>query len=108
MDQVTLYVREDVPVYMPTAFSPNGDGQNDVFFVQSGSRVQEVRSFRIFNRWGNLLFEKVGFLPNDPAWGWDGRYRGEAMPPGVYLFFAVIEMPNGKEVPLQGSFTLMR
>ena len=107
-DQVTLYVRDDLPVFMPTAFSPNGDGQNDVFFVQAGRRVREVRSFRIFNRWGNMLFEQSGFLPNDPAWGWDGSYRGEAMPPGVYLFFAVIGMPDGKEVPVQGSFTLMR
>lgn len=107
-DQLTLYVRSDLPVFLPTAFSPNGDGQNDVFFVQAGKRVREVSSFRIFNRWGTLLFEQVIFQPNDPALGWDGRHRGEPMSAGVYIFHAVVQMHDGREVQLQGSFTLMR
>ena len=69
-------------VYIPNAFSPDGDGVNDILFVQ-GKGVKMVKSFRIFNRWGEVVFEKTNFLPGDPAYGWNGKIRGNPAPPEV-------------------------
>ena len=51
-DDMTIFVRKDRPVYFPNAFSPNDDGINDVFYIQAGSNIREIKSFLIFNRWG--------------------------------------------------------
>ncbi len=62
-------------VFIPNAFSPDGDGVNDILMVR-GKGIGQVRSFRIFSRWGELVFEKTNFQPNDPAlFGWDGRVK---------------------------------
>lgn len=107
-DDITLRVISDLPVYIPNAFSPNGDGQNDIFFVQTGPRVQQVMAFRIFNRWGSLVFEKTQFLPNDPASGWDGLHLGKEMPAGVYIFIAVLQMTDGREETVEGEVNLLK
>ncbi|MEY4134200.1 MAG: hypothetical protein RL386_550, partial [Bacteroidota bacterium] len=107
-DNVVLKVISDLPVYLPNAFSPNGDGQNDIFFVQTGPRVAQVMAFRIFNRWGSLLFEKTQFLPNDPAFGWDGMHLGEESPAGVYIFHAVLRMTDDREENINGEVILLK
>lgn len=107
-DNVMLKVISDLPVYLPNAFSPNGDGQNDIFFVQTGSRVAQVMAFRIFNRWGSLLFEKTQFLPNDPAFGWDGMHLGKESPAGVYIFHAVLRMTDDREENIKGEVILLK
>ena len=61
------------------AFSPNGDGINDFFIVESRNIVEY--QMIIFNRWGNSVFES-----NDPSIGWDGRYRGKDVPEGTYFY----------------------
>ena len=70
--------------YMPTIFSPNGDGINDFVFVQTNSRITEVTSFRIFDRWGNMVFEDHLFTPNDSSHGWDGVFKGKTVKPRVF------------------------
>jgi gliding motility-associated-like protein len=62
-------------VYIPNAFTPDADGLNDKLIVR-GSGIQTVKYFRIFNRWGELVFERSNFAPNDPSFGWDGKVRG--------------------------------
>lgn len=108
VDQRTIRVLTDLPVYMPTAFSPNGDGQNDVFFVQSGNRVRQVREFQIFDRWGTQVFGRARFAPNDPSFGWDGQHKGRLMPSGVYVYYAILEMEDGREEMVKGEVILLR
>ncbi|MCB0608831.1 MAG: gliding motility-associated C-terminal domain-containing protein [Lewinella sp.] len=108
-DKITVYVSKDRPVYIPNAFSPDGDGVNDVFMIQAkGSVVTNVKSFLIFNRWGESMFELYNFQPNDPVYGWDGTHRGRLLNAGVYVFFAEVEFIDGETVLYKGDVTLMR
>ena len=89
------------PVYIPNAFTPNGNGTNDVWFVY-GTGIKDFRAM-IFNRWGEKVFES-----NDQFIGWDGTYRGEAQPPGVYVYQVDIVYLNGEKKFRNGGLTLIR
>lgn len=96
-------------VWVPNAFSPNDDGVNDGFYpVVTEDSYRIIRSMSIFDRWGALLFQKSDFPPNDPAEGWDGRFRGEPLNPGVYVYLIQLEWKNGEIQLIQGDFTLVR
>ncbi|MBK9013048.1 MAG: gliding motility-associated C-terminal domain-containing protein [Saprospiraceae bacterium] len=92
---------------LPNAFSPNGDSKNDVFYV-IGKCAGEVRVLRVFDRWGELVFEKSNTPPNDSLYGWDGKFKGEDANSDVYVYFAIVKMPDGSEVELKGDLTLLR
>ncbi len=89
-------------VYIPNAFSPNGDGNNDVFYVRSKG-VKTLTYFRIYDRWGFLVFES-----NDMNNGWDGKVRNKIAMPGVYVWYMEGSCANGQSVSLQGNVTLVR
>lgn len=108
-DAVEIMVDRSVPLYMPNAFSPNDDGANDEFYPFAGQQVQVVKSFRVFNRWGepvHLIDED--FAPNDRRFGWDGTYRGKEVDSGVYVYHVVIELVDGTEVEESGDVVLLR
>lgn len=108
MDKITVTVEEERPFYVPTAFSPNGDGTNDRMFLYAGPEVAKVRAFRIFDRWGNLVFIEENFDPNTPQFGWDGRLDGQPMDPAVFVWKAELEYHNGKVREFYGDLTLVR
>ena len=85
--------------FVPNAFTPNADGQNDDFYIQTQSGVSVV-VFRVFDRWG----EKV----HDGSTPWNGAYRGGPAPMGVYVYEFVLRLFNNERVPLKGSVTLIR
>ncbi len=89
-------------VFVPNAFSPNGDGLNDIFRITCRKLIT-VQEFRIMNRWGNEVFST-----NDIQKGWDGKYKGVAQDPGVYYYMMRVAYPNGKTSFLKGDITLMR
>ncbi len=96
-------------VYAPNVFSPNNDGINDVFFLSSGpNSVQSIPDFRIFDRWGSLVFDKKDVMSNDPAFGWDGKMLGKELNPAVFVWVADIRFLDGKETILYGDVTLVR
>ncbi|HLV41591.1 MAG TPA: gliding motility-associated C-terminal domain-containing protein, partial [Brumimicrobium sp.] len=88
-------------VYVANAFSPNGDGNND-FIPVRGECVNNL-SFKIFNRWGNLVFETNKL--ND---GWDGYYKGELQNSGIYVYVLKATLENGETVNESGDITLLR
>ena len=91
-----------IPLFdVPNAFSPNGDGMNDVLLVR-GFGISKF-SFKIFNRWGQLVFES-----NDPSIGWDGRFKGALQPMDAYAFTVYLEFSDGSKANKQGSVTLLR
>jgi gliding motility-associated-like protein len=94
-------------LFIPNAFTPNGDRLNERFYIK-GQGIQEIRSFRIFNRWGTLLFEKGGVKINDPSYGWDGTFKGIQQPEGVYSYSVELVCSNGLLVPIKGIVTLIR
>ena len=108
-DALQLIVRRDQPVLVPSAFSPNRDGVNDVVFVQAGEGVlTEVRAFMIFDRWGELMHESRRHVPNDPAFGWDGTFREQEMNPQVFTYWAEVEYVDGTIDIVKGDFALIR
>ncbi len=107
-DKLTIAVRKDRPIYVPNAFSPNGDGINDILFINAGPQVAKIKSFLIFNRWGETVFQYYNFPPNDPAFGWDGRHRGQDLNPGVFVWYAEIEFLDGSTDLYKGDIILTR
>lgn len=94
-------------VFIPNAFTPDGDGINDVFMVQ-GKGIGLVKSLRIFNRWGELLFEKRNVAPNNPSFGWDGTIRGLVGPPDVFVYMAEVVCSNGTAYLYKGNVSLLK
>jgi len=96
-------------VFIPNVFSPNEDGINDVFFISAAvNSVEAIPYFRIFDRWGSIVFDHKDLLPNDPALGWDGKWLGKKMNPGVFVWVASVRFLDGRETVLCGDVTLVR
>ena len=89
---------------MPNLFSPNGDGINDVLHIYGWS-VDEV-DFRIFDRWGELIFQSSD--PNLSTWGWDGTYRGVELNSAVFVYTVEVTYMDGREQVQHGNITLIR
>jgi gliding motility-associated-like protein len=92
---------EEPFIFVPNAFTPNGDGENDLLFVRS-EIVEEV-VFRIYNRWGELVFETT-----DMNEGWDGSFRGKNLDPDVYDYYVDGFCIDGQNFLIQGNVTLIR
>ena len=92
-------------VYVPNAFSPNGDGANDFFeiFLDNQSTIQQILKVEIIDRWGNLVYQSEGTLPK-----WDGRFRDRLLDPAVFLYNIQLELNDGKTELLQGTLNLVR
>lgn len=86
---------------LPTAFSPNGDGENDILYVR-GYNIEEIH-LQIFNRWGQLVFES-----RDLNKGWDGTLNGTPQPMEVYGYSLQVKFLDGETKHLQGNVTLLR
>ncbi len=94
-------------VYVPNAFSPNGDGLNDRFYVQ-GRTNYDIQSFRVFDRWGNQIFEQADIQVNASEMGWNGEVRGKMMKTGVYVWQAIVIAKDGRQQLLSGDVQLVR
>jgi gliding motility-associated-like protein len=89
-------------VFVPNLFTPNANGRNDVLKVL-GPGVDNVLNFRIYDRWGKLLFES-----NDIQRGWDGTFEGQPLKPGVYLYYVEVRCINNEKTYKKGDVTLLR
>ncbi len=95
-------------VYLPNIFSPNGDGMNDYFVINGGKDLETINDLRIFDRWGNQVFEQTNILPNNLNKGWNGQFDGKNTAEGVYLYTASLLMDDGLERAVSGMVTLVR
>jgi gliding motility-associated-like protein len=98
---------EGSQVFIPNAFTPDGDGLNDVLMVRAKG-IESVRSFRIFTRWGELIFEKTNFSPNDPAYGWDGKIKGVTGAAEVYVYTAEVTCDNLQTFVFKGNTAILK
>ncbi len=105
---VLITVNQDKAVYIPNAFSPNADGINDYFIINTDQSVTLVQSFRIYNRWGAIIYEQSQFPPNDFTFGWNGNFKNQAVNPGVYVYVAVVEFVDQTTQQYSGDITLFR
>jgi gliding motility-associated-like protein len=107
-DRVTITVLcKNSNIFIPNTFSPNGDGANDKFYPR-GKGVFSVKSMRIFDRWGELLFEKTNFAANDPSAAWDGTHKGVALSPDVYVYLMEVICDNNVLYNIKGNVTLLK
>jgi len=90
------------------AFTPNGDGVNDWFFIQGGEKVEKVTSLKVYDRWGELVFSGADNDINVQEQGWDGNFRGQPSTSGSYIWHAEILFKDGHTEVLQGDVTLLR
>jgi len=107
-DQITVTVREDSRVFIPNIFSPNNDGVNDVFVINTGPGVAQIRSFRIFDRWGALVYNVENVPPNRESSGWDGTFNRTPQSQDVYVYFVELELLNGRVIDFRGDVSLVR
>ncbi len=107
-ESVTLRVNEECRVRIPTAFTPNGDGSNDVFRPVLDPCVRTVRLWQILNRWGEVVLTQLNFPANDPNLGWDGIWDGKAHPSDVLIWVAEFEFYDGRKESQKGEVTLVR
>lgn len=102
--KVFIYRCEEPYIFVPNAFTPNNDGNNDVLFVKSVVINQDDEFiFRIYNRWGEKVFET-----NDIQEGWDGTWKGKLQAPDVYDYYLQGYCLGGDEFLMQGNITLLR
>lgn len=104
-DSITIYILPPICgnplIFLPNAFTPNGDGLNDVLYVR-GVNVTELY-FTIYNRWGERVFES-----NSQAIGWDGTQGGTPLPPDVYGYYFRCRCEEGQSYFQKGNVTLLR
>lgn len=101
MDTVTVFVEYDMDIYIPSGFSPNGDGENDVLYVRGhGIKYMDLI---IYDRWGEKIFEST-----NQADGWDGTFKGKALDPAVFVYYLNAIFYNNEQVFKKGNITLVR
>lgn len=109
VDSLRIEVLAEPRLYLPNIFSPNDDGRNDRFYVSGfAPGVEAMESFQVFDRWGSLVFERKGIVPNDALSGWDGRIAGQPAPVGTYVYRAQVRTIDGVLHTVAGSVVLIR
>jgi gliding motility-associated-like protein len=97
----------DKNYWLPNTFSPNGDGVNDYFYPR-GTSLFNVQSLSIFNRWGQMIFQRRDFPANTQNMGWDGNFNGHPAPADAYIYIVEVICDNAQVVAIHGSVTLVR
>lgn len=106
---VTIYPKKVRPIYVPSGFTPNADNTNDRLIVHAKDDLDvDVLFFRIYDRWGELLFEQNNFKPNDLNAAWDGTYKNVPVEGGVYIWHIGVLFEDGLEENFSGNTTLIR
>ncbi|HXH20360.1 MAG TPA: gliding motility-associated C-terminal domain-containing protein, partial [Chitinophagales bacterium] len=101
-DEITVVVKTEYEVFMPNVFSPNGDGNNDVYVPIDFGGVREG-TMKIFNRWGSLVYKTDDFNA-----GWDGTFNGKELMPGVFIYHISGVFLDGNTFDATGSLTLVK
>jgi len=97
------------PVNIPNAFTPNGDGKNDVFYIIGSRDIEIVKDFAIFNRFGQKVFQVRNVPPNDPAYGWRGiAGDGKVMSTSTFVYAVLVRFKDGTEQLYKGTITVIR
>jgi gliding motility-associated-like protein len=104
LDTATMVFNAENPctdLFVPTAFSPNGDNQNDILFVY-GSCINFMQ-FEIYNRWGERVF-----ISTNPTNGWDGTWRGQPCESAVFTYVLTGQTLDGTAIEMQGNISLIK
>ena len=100
--KLTVKVYKGPEIYMPTGFTPNNDGKNDVFKPITVG-ITNLNYFQVYNRWGQIIFSTAKL--NE---GWDGRVTGAEQPSGTYVWMVQGVARDGRVITKKGTVTLIR
>ncbi|GJM32126.1 MAG: hypothetical protein DHS20C18_11270 [Saprospiraceae bacterium] len=106
--EVRLLIRSHERIFVPNAFSPNGDGINDYLNVFTGPEVKSGLHLQIYDRWGGMVFQSDDLPANHFGKGWDGTARGKPLSSGIYVWQLEAELINGKKIAKSGEVMLVR
>jgi gliding motility-associated-like protein len=107
-DEVLVRILKRRPVYIPNSFSPNGDGVNDFFTAYGNVAALRIRTMKVFDRWGGLVFAGENLPLGGDRAGWNGMLNNKDMTPDVYVYFIIITFVDGEDVLFKGDVTLLR
>ncbi|MBK8922310.1 MAG: choice-of-anchor L domain-containing protein [Saprospirales bacterium] len=111
VDEAQITIRVGHPdIYAPNAIRPGStDGKNHMFMLFARENaVNQINQLQIFDRWGNMVFGRDHIQPNDDrAGGWDGHFNGKLLEPGVFTWWAEIELASGENIQLKGDVTIV-
>lgn len=107
-DLVRVILQKSSKVYIPNSFSPNLDHLNDFFTIYTDKTVAKIKSLLIFDRWGEKMFERYDFQPNNEPLGWDGKLDGRPLDPAVFVYWTEVEYFDGRTELFMGDVTLMQ
>ncbi|MBK8819342.1 MAG: gliding motility-associated C-terminal domain-containing protein [Saprospiraceae bacterium] len=112
LDEIEVRVKDFRDVSFPNIFSPKEEGgrnSNSYFNIKTGKGVTEVVFLNVYDRWGNRVFNKSNFIPDDTFTdGWDGTFNGKLLESAVFVYHAVVRFKDGVELPYTGAITLVR
>ncbi len=94
-------IKEFDDIFVPNAFTPNNDGQNDIVYVRS--QTLKTLRFYIYSQWGEQLYYGTNI-----ASGWDGTFKGNSQPTGVYIYTLKATMNDGREINKKGTITIIK
>jgi gliding motility-associated-like protein len=107
-DDKTIYVDRRTKVYAPNIFSPNGDDDNDFFTLYTDHQIDVILSLKIYSRWGEMVYENGNFKPGVEKDGWDGTFKNQKVNPGVFAWYAIVQLVDGTERLIKGDVTVVR
>ncbi len=107
-DNVRLIVETDRSIFIPSAFSPNGDQLNDVFIPFAGIGIQSASSLTILDRWGNIVYQSSSENILETQEGWDGTFNGKQLDAAVFVYMLEVTYVDGQTEMISGDVTLMR
>jgi len=108
---VVVYVKRDINIFVPNIFSPNGDGQHDIFKIGVSKNLEDASldELRIYDRWGNQVYGWKEPIPIALWPGWDGRFgEGALVQPAVFVYYMKIRLPSGETFERSGDVTVLR
>jgi hypothetical protein len=111
-DEILVIVQKNGQIYVPNIFNPNSE-VNFSLGVHVGIDVAKIKSFQVFDRWGDQVFRLKEYIPTpggEPDFGqsWDGNVRGEKGQVGVYVWYCEVEFIDGQTKIFRGDVTLIR
>jgi hypothetical protein len=104
-DSVWVKVK-NADIYVPTVISLNSTINNSFSIYTTNPSSAHIAWLRVYSRWGELLFERRDFSPNDPSLGWQGDHKGRNVPAGVYVFMAKVVFDDGSIQMIKGDITV--
>jgi len=97
----------DIDIFVPTIFTPDGDGNNDRFQLYGGPTVSQIKELHIYNKWGELMHSAHNVPATDEYIGWDGMHLGKPAIQGAYAYIAIFDIVTGDEKIVKGTVTLV-